>query len=129
MTAEVPEPEERATAGGIHIGSISGSTVAVGAHAKAVRSSIRLVDASPELIAALQALHEELTGDGTPAADEEVAAQVAETTAEIETTGRVRRDRLQWLRERIETGTAAATGLTAASQAVEHIARLIGRQG
>jgi len=118
--------------GGISIGAMAGGAVAQGRDATAVDASTRLIDASPELLAAVRTLREELRrhSPGDPGDEtSEVDAQLAAAEEEIRTTGQVRRDRLQWLRERLDLGTAAVAGLASVTAVVEQIARLLGRQG
>ncbi|MFI6651618.1 hypothetical protein ACIBI8_28935 [Streptomyces sp. NPDC050529] len=112
--------------GGIGIGAMTGGAVASGSDARAVDSSWELVDVSPELFAAVTALRGHL---GVLTRTEEVA-ELDEGLAEVEGatagSGRVPRDRLDRLRERLELGATAAAGLTSASAVLQAIAQLSG---
>ncbi|MFJ6017076.1 hypothetical protein [Streptomyces sp. NPDC092952] len=113
-------------AGGIGIGTMTGGAVASGDDAHAVDSSRELVAASPELLAAVTALRGHL---GVLTRTDEVA-ELDEGLAEVEGAaggdGRVRRDRLRWLRDRLDLGATAAAGLASAAAVVQAIAQLGG---
>ncbi|TJZ54348.1 hypothetical protein FCH28_14485 [Streptomyces piniterrae] len=135
--------------GGISIGTMHGGAVAQGSHAQAVNVSHGTADMSDtsnasELLAAVTALREQLSalgalnelgevGDLTELRElgelGELEAQLAAAEGEIEATGRIGPTRLEWLRDRVAIGATAATGLAAAGQAAEQLARLIGGQG
>ncbi|MFE3378842.1 hypothetical protein [Streptomyces anulatus] len=107
--------------GGISIGTMHGSAVAQGAHAKAVNVVQGTADAS-DLLAAVTSLREQLSTLG------ELDAQLAAAQGEIAATGEIAPGRLEWLRDRVAIGAAAATGLATAGQAAEQLARLLGGQ-
>ncbi|KUO22413.1 hypothetical protein AQJ91_03855 [Streptomyces dysideae] len=118
MAHQNPEPQP----GGISIGTMHGGAVAQGSHAQAVNVSQGAADTS-ELRDAVTALREELRRLG------ELEAQLTAAEADIAQTGQIEPSRLAWLRDRIAVGATAATGLAAAGQAAEQLARLIGGQG
>ncbi|MDF6017325.1 hypothetical protein [Streptomyces sp. JH34] len=107
--------------GGISIGTMHGSAVAQGSHAKAVNVTQSTADAS-ELLAAVTALRDHLSVLG------DLDAQLAAAQGEITATGEITAGRLEWLRDRIAIGATAATGLATAGQAAEQLARLIAGQ-
>ncbi|MFF9345791.1 hypothetical protein [Streptomyces sp. NPDC014734] len=112
--------------GGIGIGTMTGGAVASGTDARAVDSSQRFVDVSPELLAAVAALRGHLgvlTRTGEVAELDAGLAEVEEGTIHD---GRVRRDRLRWLRDRLDVGATAAAGLASAAAVVEAITQLTG---
>lgn len=109
--------------GSINIGTMHGGAVASGAHARAISTTRQTDGTSPALLAAVTALRDEL------ARLAELQAQLTAAEEDIEATGRIAPGRLEWLRERIAIGATAATGLAAAGQAAEQLARLIGGQG
>ncbi|MFJ9849401.1 hypothetical protein [Streptomyces sp. NPDC101150] len=127
--SEGPSVPPPAAPGGIGIGVMTGGAVAAGPRATALDASTQLIDASPELLAAVRTLREQL-GLLTPGAEiSEVDARLAEAEEEIGATGRVRRGSLQWLRERLDFGATAAAGLASAASVVQQITQLLGRQG
>ncbi|MCK7626056.1 hypothetical protein MUU72_23610 [Streptomyces sp. RS10V-4] len=117
-------------AGGIAVGAMAGGAVAAGADARALDASApAAVDAPPELRAALATLRGQLpllnASDGTA----EIDAHLADAEEEIEATGQVRRDRLQWLRDRLDLGATAVAGLASATAVVQQITQLLSGQG
>ncbi|MFD8383514.1 hypothetical protein ACFV2X_34235 [Streptomyces sp. NPDC059679] len=116
--------------GGISIGVMAGGAAAAGADARAVDASTQsAIDAPPELRAALGTLRRQLPLLNPTDETSEIDAQLADAEEEIDTTGQVRRDRLQRLRDRIELGTAGVAGLAAATAVVQQILQLLGGQG
>jgi hypothetical protein len=131
---EVPPP----VPGGISIGTMSGGAAASGPGAVARDASVHHLDATPQLRAALAALRVELASGaldgqvpGAVAADTvaEVTSELAATQAEIGATGRVRPERLQRLRDRLELGGMAAAGLSSVAGVVQQIVQLLGGRG
>ncbi|MEU4113445.1 hypothetical protein AB0F71_02960 [Kitasatospora sp. NPDC028055] len=112
--------------GGISISVMTGGAVASGAEAQALDHSVQRIEASPELLAAVRVLREQLRSVGTGAETSELGAQLDEAEEEIATTGLVRRDRLQRLRERLELGASTVAGLSSAAALVQQIAQLSG---
>ncbi|MFF3748204.1 hypothetical protein [Streptomyces kronopolitis] len=118
-----------AAPGGISIGVMSGGAAVSGAHAKALDASATVLDAPPELRAAMATLRAQLHLLGPSAETSDMDARLAEAEEEIEATGQVRRSRLQWLRERLDLGATAAAALASAATVVQQITQLLGRQG
>ncbi|MFE3653592.1 hypothetical protein ACFXO2_38410, partial [Streptomyces sp. NPDC059152] len=82
-----------------------------------------------ELRAALGTLRRQLPLLNASDETSEIDARLADAEAEIDTTGQVRRDRLQWLRDRLDLGTTAVAGLASATAVVQQIIQLLGGQG
>ncbi|WP_051877434.1 hypothetical protein [Streptomyces natalensis] len=122
-------PPPAAPDGGIGIGVMTGGAVAAGAEARALDNSTQALDASPELRTAMRTLREQLCLLSPSEETAEVEAGLAEAEEEIAATGQVRRDRLQWLRERLDLGTSAVAGLASAVAVVQQITQLLGGQG
>ncbi|KUL38830.1 hypothetical protein ADL22_16300 [Streptomyces sp. NRRL F-4489] len=124
--AAVPPPG----AGGIAIGAMAGGAVAAGADARAVDASApEALDAPPELRAALATLRGQLPLLNDSEETAEIDARLADAEEEIEATGQVRRDRLQWLRDRLDLGATAVAGLASATAVVQQITQLLSGQG
>ncbi|MFF2808315.1 hypothetical protein ACFVT2_14320 [Streptomyces sp. NPDC058000] len=118
------------TTGGISIGVMAGGAAAAGTDARALDASTQpAIDAPPELRAALGTLRQQLPLLTATDETAEIDAQLADAEAEIDTTGQVRRDRLQWLRDRLDLGTTAVAGLASATAVVQQIIQLLGGQG
>ncbi|GGX13244.1 hypothetical protein [Streptomyces noursei] len=118
------------TPGGISVGVMAGGAAAAGPDARALDASTRsAVEASPELRAALSTLREQLPLLNTSDETAEIDARLADAEEEIDATGQVRRDRLQWLRDRLELGATAVAGLASAATVVQQITQLLGGQG
>ncbi|MFE3768788.1 hypothetical protein [Streptomyces sp. NPDC057579] len=116
--------------GGISIGVMAGGAAAAGADARALDASTQpAIDAPPELRAALGTLRRQLPLLNASDETSEIDARLADAEAEIDTTGQVRRDRLQWLRDRLDLGTTAVAGLASATAVVQQIIQLLGGQG
>ncbi|MFD9482816.1 hypothetical protein ACFWBX_02095 [Streptomyces sp. NPDC059991] len=112
--------------GGIGIGVMTGGAAAAGEDARAVDASAQLLDAPPELVAAVRTLREHL-GMLRPTPEiAELDAGLSELDEAMAGTGQVRRDRLQWLRDRLTLGATAAAGLASAAAVVETIVQLTG---
>ncbi len=90
-----------AVPGGIRIGVMAGGAAASGPHARALDASTQLIDASPELLAAVGTLREQLHLLSPSDETTEVDAQLAETEEEIDAVGQV--------------GAAACSGCASAS--------------
>ncbi|WP_407555003.1 hypothetical protein QOM21_34390 [Streptomyces sp. Pv4-95] len=118
-----------AVPGGIRIGVMAGGAAASGPHARALDASTQLIDASPELLAAVGTLREQLHLLSPSDETTEVDAQLAEVEEEIDAVGQVGRGRLQRLRERLDLGATAAAGLASAAAVVQQITQLLGSQG
>ncbi|MFH8569382.1 hypothetical protein [Streptomyces sp. NPDC017993] len=118
-----------AVTGGVSIGLMAGGAAASGPHARALDASTQLIDASPELLMAVGALREQLRLLSPSDEISEVDTQLAEAEEEIGAVGQVRRDRLQWLRERLDLGATAAASLASAAVVVQQITQLLGNQG
>ncbi|MFF2013799.1 hypothetical protein ACFVWY_32695 [Streptomyces sp. NPDC058195] len=119
-------PAPPVVAGGIGIGTMTGGAVASGDDSRAVDSSRQLVAVPPELLAAVAALRGHL---GVLTRTDEIAeldAGLAEVEEGTDRDGRVSRDRLRWLRDRLEAGATAAAGLASAAAVVQAIAQLSG---
>ncbi|SHL48343.1 hypothetical protein [Streptomyces yunnanensis] len=118
------------TPGGISVGVMAGGAAAAGPDARALDASTQsAVDASPELRAALSTLREQLPLLNTSDETAEIDARLADAEEEIDATGQVRRDRLQWLRDRLDLGATAVAGLASAATVVQQITQLLGGQG
>ncbi|AIA01301.1 hypothetical protein [Streptomyces noursei] len=117
-------------AGGISIGVMTGGAAAAGADARALDASTQpALDAPPELRAALGTLRQHLPLLTATDETSEIDARLADAEEEIDDTGRVRRDRLQWLRDRLDLGATAVAGLASATAVVQQITQLLGGQG
>lgn len=117
-------------AGGISIGVMTGGAAAAGADARALDASTQpALDAPPELRAALGTLRQHLPLLTATDETSEIDARLADAEEEIDGTGRVRRDRLQWLRDRLDLGATAVAGLASATAVVQQITQLLGGQG
>ncbi|ANZ20995.1 hypothetical protein SNOUR_38835 [Streptomyces noursei ATCC 11455] len=117
------------TPGGISVGVMAGGAAAAGPDARALDASTRsAVEASPELRAALSTLREQLPLLNTSDETAEIDARLADAEEEIDATGQVRRDRLQWLRDRLDLGATAVAGLASAATVVQQITQLLGGQ-
>lgn len=112
--------------GGIGIGVLAGGAVAAGADARAVDASAQLLDASPELVAAVRTLRDHLGMLRRTPEIAELDTALSELDEAMAGTGRVPRDRLQWLRDRLTLGATAAAGLASATAVVDTIVRLTG---
>ncbi|MFK8910930.1 hypothetical protein, partial [Streptomyces sp. YS-3] len=119
-------PAPAGVPGGVGIGTMTGGAAAAGADARAVDASTQLLDAPPELAAAVRTLRDHLGVLRPTAETAELADRLAEVEEGVAATGQVRRDRLQWLRERLTLGTTAAAGLASAAAVVDTITRLTG---
>lgn len=119
-------PPPTAAPGGIGIGVMTGGAAAAGADARAVDASDQLLDAPPELAAAVRTLREDLGMFRRTPEIAELDAGLGELDEEMTGTGQVRRDRLQWLRDRLTLGATAAAGLASASAVVDTIVQLTG---
>ncbi|MFJ9614233.1 hypothetical protein [Streptomyces noursei] len=118
------------TPGGISVGVMAGGAAAAGPDARALDASTQsAVEASPELRAALSTLREQLPLLNTSDETAEIDARLADAEEEIDATGQVRRDRLQWLRDRLDLGATAVAGLASAATLVQQITQLLGGQG
>lgn len=115
--------------GGISIGVMSGGAAASGPHARALDATTRVLDAPPELLAAMGTLRAQLRLLSPSDETSDVDARLAEAEEEIEAAGQVRRSRLQWLRERLDLGATAAATLASAAAVVQQITQLLGSQG
>ncbi|MBD0747579.1 hypothetical protein [Streptomyces sp. CBMA152] len=112
--------------GGIGIGVMTGGAAASGTDAKAVDASEQLLDAPPELATAVRTLREHLGMLNRTPDIAELDDGLNEIEEGVTSTGQVRRDRLQWLRDRLTLGATAAAGLASATAVVETIAQLTG---
>ncbi|MFJ7246327.1 hypothetical protein ACIQWA_16965 [Kitasatospora sp. NPDC098652] len=121
-----PPTAPPSTPGGISISVMTGGAVASGTEVQALDQSIQRIEASTELLVAVRVLREQLRSVDTGAETAELGAQLDEAEEEITTTGLVRRDRLQRLRERLELGTSTVAGLSSAAALMQQIAQLSG---
>ncbi|MEU5438670.1 hypothetical protein AB0G73_35750 [Streptomyces sp. NPDC020719] len=112
--------------GGIGIGVMSGGAAASGTDARAVDASTQLLDAPAELATAIRTLRDHLGMLNRTPDIAELDEGLSEIEEGVTTTGQVRRDRLQWLRDRLTLGATAAAGLASATAVVETIAQLTG---
>jgi hypothetical protein len=119
-------PAPATVPGGIGIGMMTGGAAASGTDAKAVDSSTQLLDAPPELLAAVRTLREHLSVLTRTAEIAELDDQLAGAEEEMTETAQVSRDRLHWLRDRLTLGATAAAGLASAAAVVQTIVRLVG---
>ncbi|MGV4925570.1 hypothetical protein K2224_19635 [Streptomyces sp. BHT-5-2] len=120
----------RSAPGGISVGVMAGGAAAAGSDARALDASTRTtVDAPPELRVALGTLRRQLPLLNASDETSEIDGRLTDAEEEIEATGQVRRDRLQWLRERLELGATAVAGLASATAVVQQITQLLGGQG
>ncbi|GGR15148.1 hypothetical protein ACH4U6_26015 [Streptomyces netropsis] len=114
--------------GGVAVGEMTGGAVATGPDAEAVDSSRQLLSASPELLAAVRLLRQQLPllaraeGDGLDGCD----GQLAELEEEVVRTGRAERGRLVRLRALLTGGATTAGGLASAIAVVQAISGLLG---
>ncbi|MYT29906.1 MULTISPECIES: hypothetical protein [unclassified Streptomyces] len=127
-TAGIAVP--RSAPGGISVGVMAGGAAAAGPDARALDASTQAtVDAPPELRAALGTLRQQLPLLNADDETSEIDGRLADAEEEIEATGQVRRDRLQWLRDRLDLGATAVAGLASATAVVQQITQLLGGQG
>ncbi|TQF07028.1 hypothetical protein E6W39_38650 [Kitasatospora acidiphila] len=105
---------------------MTGGAVASGPGAQALDNSVQRIEASSELLAAVRVLRGQLRLAGPGEETSALDAQLDEAEEEIATTGLVRRDRLQRLRERLELGASTVAGLSSAAALVQQIAQLSG---
>ncbi|WP_438489684.1 hypothetical protein [Streptomyces sp. S186] len=120
----------RSAPGGISVGVMAGGAAAAGSDARALDASTQAtVDAPPELRAALGTLRRQLPLLNASDETSEIDGRLADAEEEIEATGQVRRDRLQWLRDRLDLGATAVAGLASATAVVQQITQLLGGQG
>ncbi|WAZ26558.1 hypothetical protein STRCI_008149 [Streptomyces cinnabarinus] len=120
--------------GHIAIGVMTGGAVAAGPAARAVDASTRaatarpgdLLDAPPELLAAVRTLREHLR-TLTPT-DETAEVDEALTTLEdeLDHTGRAARGQLEWLAARLNAGATALAGLASAAAVAQTLSGLLG---
>ncbi|MEU2512733.1 hypothetical protein [Streptomyces syringium] len=114
--------------GGVAVGAMSGGAVATGPDAEAVYASRQLLSASPELLAAVRLLRQQLPllarteGDGLDRCE----GQLAELEEEVVRTGRAERGRLVRLRALLTGGATTAGGLASAIAVVQAISGLLG---
>ncbi|MCX5010919.1 hypothetical protein OG765_07965 [Streptomyces sp. NBC_00555] len=120
-----PSATPRAAPGGIGIGVMTGGAAAAGSGARALDASEELIGVSAEFRTALGTLREQLRLLSPSDETSEVDAGLAGAEEEIGATGQVRRERLQWLRERLDVGATAAAGLASAGALVEQITQLL----
>lgn len=120
-----PSAAPRATPGGIGIGVMTGGAAAAGPAARALDASEELIGVSAEFRTALGTLREQLCLLSPSDETSEVDAGLAGAEEEIGATGQVRRERLQWLRERLDVGATAAAGLASAGALAEQITQLL----
>ncbi|MGR4880746.1 hypothetical protein ACIPUC_15275 [Streptomyces sp. LARHCF249] len=120
-----PSATPRAAPGGIGIGVMTGGAAAAGPGARALDASGEPVGVSEEFRTALSTLREQLRLLGPSDETSETAAGIAGAEEEIGATGQVRRERLQWLRERLDAGATAAAGLASAGTVVQQITQLL----
>lgn len=118
MTSEQPQPQ-------IHIGTVSGSTFAIGSHAEA--SSYHGVtpprdDSTEQLLAALRQLRADLSSAETTEETAELDEALTDAEDEITRTGSASEGRLRRLRALLADGVAVST--LAASAAT--VAALLG---
>ncbi|MFD5467697.1 hypothetical protein ACFWIQ_33510 [Kitasatospora sp. NPDC127059] len=119
----VPLP---AAPGGISVSVMTGGAAASGPGAQALDNSVQAIEAPSELLAAVRVLRGQLLLAGPGEETSALGAQLDEAEEEITTTGLVRRDRLQRLRERLELGASTVAGLSSAAALVQQIAQLSG---
>ncbi|WP_406342573.1 hypothetical protein [Streptomyces sp. NBC_00648] len=112
--------------GGIGIGVMTGGAAAAGEGARAVDASAQLFAAPPELALAVRTLREHLGMLRRTPEIAELDAGLSELDEAMAGTGQVRRDRLQWLRDRLTLGATTAAGLASAAAVVETIVQLTG---
>ncbi|GAA2707748.1 MULTISPECIES: hypothetical protein [Streptomyces] len=121
--APVPPPGN----GGMAVGAMSGGALAQGREAQATDASRQLVTATPELLAAVARMREELAVQQRTAGDglDEVDAELAAVQREAEVAGRTGRSRLARLRTLLTSGATAVGGLASLAAVVEAISRLV----
>ncbi|SPE57608.1 hypothetical protein SNS2_3280 [Streptomyces netropsis] len=127
-TGPVAVPQSVPEDGGVAVGEMAGGAVATGTDAEAVYASRELLSASPELLAAVRMLRQQLPllaraeGDGLDRCD----GQLAELEEEVVRTGRAERGRLVRLRALLTGGATTAGGLASAIAVVQAISGLLG---
>lgn len=121
-----PSATPRAAPGGIGIGVMTGGAAAAGPGARALDASGEPVGVPEELLTALGTLREQLSLLSPSDETSETDAGIAGAVEEIGATGQLRRERLQWLRERLDVGATAAAGLASAAVVVQQITQLLG---
>lgn len=120
-----PAMTPRAAPGGIAIGVMTAGAAAAGPGANALDASEEPVGVSAEFRTALGTLREQLRLLSPSDETAELDAGLAGAEEEIGATGQVRRERLWWLRERLDVGATAAAGLASAAAVVQQITQLL----
>ncbi|MGI3228729.1 hypothetical protein OHU07_39275 [Streptomyces phaeochromogenes] len=126
-------PTQDGGAGGVHIGSMSGGSIATGSHGSAY--SVNQTTAEPdvrhaELLQAIRALREALPARERSADDTTLDGELADAEAEITRTGAAGPERLSRLltgvRGWLGSQAAAAGAIASATAVVQGIAQLLG---
>ncbi|WP_079191256.1 hypothetical protein [Streptomyces sp. CB00455] len=125
----LPAVPPAAVAGDVGIGAMTAGAAAAGPDAIAVDASTGPVGTVQDLRAAVGVLREQLRLLGSGAEAAEIDHHLAEAQAEIESSGRVRPERLQWLRDHLELGATATAALASAATVAQQIAQILGGPG
>lgn len=139
-SGENPGPEEQAgerarEAGGgggpVHIGSMSGGSIATGRHGQATSYTFNTPpqqtdEATRALLEAVRALRTDMRVLAPTDETRDVDGQLDEIEGEITRTGRADPGRLARLRERLESGATAIGALASAMTVVQTAAGVLG---
>ncbi|WP_181766094.1 hypothetical protein [Streptomyces albidus (ex Kaewkla and Franco 2022)] len=130
------EEQETGTVGGggaVHIGSISGGSVATGRHGRATSTSYtynsppqQTDEATLALLEAVRALRADMSVLAASDETRGVDGELGEIEGEIARTGRTDPTRLARLRERLESGASAIGLLASAATVAQAAAQVLG---